>query len=103
MEKWTNNDLYIIENLIKEDLTLKKTLEISRENNLPEMEISSTQGKFLYLIARIRNAKRILELGTFCGYIILKTIMISRTWIKKWKNTGECGNIKGCFYRCIFA
>ena len=49
MEKWTNNDLYIIENLIKEDTSLKKALEISRENSLPEMEISSTQGKFKIL------------------------------------------------------
>jgi len=68
MEKWTSNDLYIIENLIKDDQDQKKALELSRTNNLPEMEVSSTQGKFLYLIAKIKNAKRILEIGTFCGY-----------------------------------
>jgi len=67
MEKWTSNDLYIIENLIKEDQDQKKALELSR-TNLPEMEVSPTQGKFLYLIAKIKNAKRILEIGTFCGY-----------------------------------
>jgi len=68
MEAWTNNDLYLIEHLIEEDAALKKVLEASRGYNLPEMEVSATQGKFLYLLARIRNAKRILELGTFCGY-----------------------------------
>jgi len=49
MEKWTSNDLYIIENLIKDDQDQKKALELSRTNNLPEMEVSSTQGKLLML------------------------------------------------------
>jgi len=47
MEKWTSNDLYIIENHIKDDQDQKKALELSRTNNLPEMEVSSMQGKLL--------------------------------------------------------
>jgi len=39
------------------------------------MEVSSIQGKFLYLLAKIKNAKRIFELGTFCGY---STIWLAR-------------------------
>jgi len=68
MEKWINNDQYIADNLIKEDAALKNALESRRANNLFEMEVSSAQGKFLYLLAKIRNAKRILEIGTFFGY-----------------------------------
>jgi len=68
MDKWASNDIYIIDNLIEEDAAQKNVVESSRKNNLPEMEVSSTQGKFLYLLAKIKNAKRILELGTFVGY-----------------------------------
>jgi predicted O-methyltransferase YrrM len=68
MDKWEKNDLYIIENLIKEDDGLINALETSKINNLPDAEVSSAQGMFLYLIARIKNTKRILELGTLGGY-----------------------------------
>jgi len=68
MDKWASNDTNIIDNLIEEDVAQKNVVESSRKNNLPEMEVSSTQGKFLYLLAKIKNAKRILELGTFVGY-----------------------------------
>jgi len=68
MEKWINNDHYIADTLIKEDDGLTNALESRKEHNLFEMEVSSAQGKFLYLLAKIRNAKRILEIGTFFGY-----------------------------------
>jgi len=68
MDSWKNNDLYIFENLIREATAQKNALDISRKNNFPEMEVSSSQGMFLYLLARIKNAKRILEIGTFVGY-----------------------------------
>ena len=75
MDIWTNNDLYLIENLAKEDEALKNALAVSRENNLPEWEVSATQGKFLYLLAKMKNAKRILEIGTLGGY---STIWLAR-------------------------
>ena len=68
MEVWINNDLHLNENLVENDGDLKNALAVSRENNIPEMEISATQGKFLYLLAKMRNAKRILEIGTLGGY-----------------------------------
>jgi len=68
MDIWTNNDLYLTEGLIEEDVALEHALTQSRNLNLPDMEISPTQGKLLYMLAKIKNAKRILELGTFCGY-----------------------------------
>jgi len=75
MEIWTDNDLYLNEHLVEEDKALKNALTVSRENNLPEWEVSATQGKFLYLLAKIRNAKRILEIGTLGGY---STIWLAR-------------------------
>ena len=68
MDKWASNDQFIVENLIREDVSQIRAMQARRENELPEMEVSPAQGKFLYLIARIRNAQRILEIGTFCGY-----------------------------------
>lgn len=68
MEKWKENDIYLMQHLIPEDATLKNALETSRAANLPEHETSPTQGKFLYLLAQIKGAKRILELGTLGGY-----------------------------------
>ena len=57
-----------METLFEEDTTRKNVLENRLKNNLPDMEVSATQGKFLYLLAKIKNAKRILEIGTFVGY-----------------------------------
>ena len=68
MDAWTKNDLYIAETLIEEDADLKKILEFNRQNDLPDWEVSSSQAKFLYLLAKIKGAKRILEIGTFVGY-----------------------------------
>lgn len=68
MEIWAKNDDYLHAHLLEEDAGLKNAFLQSRKLNLPEMEISPSQGKFLYLLAKIKNAKRILELGTFCGY-----------------------------------
>jgi len=75
MEIWTNNDIYLNEHLAGEDNALKNALATSRENNLPPWEVSATQGKFLYLLAKMKNAKRILEIGTLGGY---STIWLAR-------------------------
>ena len=65
---WTNNDRYLIDHLAAEDDALKNALAVSRANNLPEWEVSATQGKFLYILAKMRGAKRILEIGSLGGY-----------------------------------
>ena len=75
MEIWTSNDLYLSGHLAREDDALQNALKSSRENNLPAWEISPLQGRFLYLLAKIKNAKRILELGTLGGY---STIWLAR-------------------------
>jgi len=75
MDVWIKNDLYLNEHLAEEDNVLKNVLATSRENNLPEWEVSTTQGKFLYLLAKMKNAKRVLEIGTLGGY---STIWLAR-------------------------
>ena len=83
MEVWNNNDLYLIEHLAEEDNALKNALVTSRENNLPEWEVSATQGKFLYLLAKMKNAKRILEIGTLGGYSTIWLARAGRVMMKK--------------------
>ena len=67
-ETWTNNDNYLNAHLVKEDIALKQATNAIQNTNLPQMEVSPAQGKFLYLLAKIAGAKRILEIGTFYGY-----------------------------------
>lgn len=68
MDSWLNNDEYLNKNLIKEPGVFKNATEAIRKTNLPQMEVSPALGKFLYLLAKIKNASRILEIGTFYGY-----------------------------------
>jgi len=75
MQTWINNDLYLNQHLAHEDEALKNALINSRKNGLPEWEVSPTQGKFLYLLAKMKNATRILEIGTLGGY---STIWLAR-------------------------
>jgi len=75
MDVWTNNDLYLMEHLAQEDVALKNALATSRENGLPDWEVSATQGKFLQVLAMMRGARRILEIGTLGGY---STIWLAR-------------------------
>jgi len=44
------------------------TLAASKAANLPDIAVSPPQGKFLHILAKIQNARRILEVGTLGGY-----------------------------------
>ena len=68
MNVWTENERYLDYHLVKEPTEFRQATKEIRETNLPAMEVSPGFGKFLYMLARLRGAKRILELGTFYGY-----------------------------------
>jgi predicted O-methyltransferase YrrM len=74
-ELWTAVDTYIAQNLIPSDPILEETLKANAEAELPSIDVSPTQGKFLYLVAKIKGASRILEIGTLGGY---STIWLAR-------------------------
>jgi len=67
MENWTKNDIFLHQ-LVKEPAIFAQATSNIRKANLPQMEVSSAFGKFLYLLAKMRGAKRILEIGTYYGY-----------------------------------
>ncbi|QIE26952.1 Catechol O-methyltransferase (plasmid) [Caballeronia sp. SBC1] len=54
--------------LVPADEALEAALRCSAEAGLPSINVARNQGKFLQLLARIRGARRILEIGTLGGY-----------------------------------
>jgi predicted O-methyltransferase YrrM len=74
-ELWTAVDRYINHWLVRADSVLDEALQANVAAGLPTWDVSPNQGKLLYLLARIRAAKRILEIGTLGGY---STIWLAR-------------------------
>src|SRR5580700_11380776 len=74
-ETWTAVDRYINDMLVPSDTVLEAALEASAKAGLPAYAVSPSQGKLLYLLARIQGARRILEIGTLGGY---STIWLAR-------------------------
>jgi len=65
---WHDVDEYFIEKLIPVDKTLDNVLQTNKNANIPEIDVSATQGKLLYLLAKIKGAQNILEIDTLGGY-----------------------------------
>jgi len=61
-------DRYINELFAPEDAALAATVKSIEAAGMPAIQVSAGQGKFLYLLARLTGARRILELGTLAGY-----------------------------------
>ncbi|GGC75625.1 O-methyltransferase [Enterococcus wangshanyuanii] len=61
-------DAYFSEKLVGNDPLFDKLLQNNEKYGLPPHDVSPSQGKFLYLLAKIKGAKRILEIGTLGGY-----------------------------------
>lgn len=74
-ERWTAVDEYVSQLFIPHDSLMDKVLMSSTEANLPPIHVSPPQGKFLMLLALVRGAKSILEIGTLGGY---STIWLAR-------------------------
>ena len=68
-------DRYIDGLFAPADAVLEAALQSSIAANLPQIHISASQGKFLYLLAKLCGARRILEIGTLAGY---STIWLAR-------------------------
>jgi caffeoyl-CoA O-methyltransferase len=68
-------DHYIAQLLGQEDEALKAVAPSLDAAQMPQISVSANQGKFLQILARLCNAKKILELGTLGGY---STIWMAR-------------------------
>ncbi len=74
-ETWTNVDRYIADLFIPNDPTMDGVLRSSEDANLPSINVSQVQGRFLMLLVLIQRARSILEIGTLGGY---STIWLAR-------------------------
>jgi predicted O-methyltransferase YrrM len=74
-ELWTTVDNYISGLFIPPDPALEAALQASDAAGLDPIAVSAVQGKFLHLLAKIHNARNILEIGTLGGY---STIWLGR-------------------------
>lgn len=74
-DEWTAVDRYLADLFVHPDPALDRTLERSRDSDLPDIQVSESQGRFLTVLARSLGARRILELGTLGGY---STICLAR-------------------------
>lgn len=72
---WDAVDHYLDKMLIPPDSALKDALAAATKAKLPEIQVSSVQGKLLHLLALIMGARKILEIGTLGGY---STIWMAR-------------------------
>ncbi|MGA8531616.1 MAG: O-methyltransferase [Acidobacteriaceae bacterium] len=73
--RWTKVDQYVEDLLIPPDPMLDAAQTASAAAGLPDIAVTSSQGKFLHLLAKMQGARRILEIGTLGGY---STIWLAR-------------------------
>ena len=68
---WTEVDSYFSSALIKPDRALASTVRANHKAELPAIDITPLQGRFLEILARATGARRVLEIGTLGGYSTL--------------------------------
>ncbi|SAK46771.1 O-methyltransferase family protein [Caballeronia hypogeia] len=74
-QQWIAMDEYLCERTQAPDAVLDAALRASSEAGLPSINVAPNQGKLLQMLASLRGARRILELGTLGGY---STIWLAR-------------------------
>jgi predicted O-methyltransferase YrrM len=74
-EQWTAVDRYLTDVLVRPDAALEAALRDSDAAGLPPISVTPNQGKLLMLLAQVRGARAILEVGTLGGY---STIWLAR-------------------------
>ena len=74
-ELWLTVDRYITDLLVPADAALEAALSASSAAGLPAINVAPNQGKLLQILAQVRGARNILEIGTLGGY---STIWLAR-------------------------
>lgn len=62
--------------LLTDDPVLDAALRRAQDAHLPSLQVTASQGKFLQLLSRMHNSRRILEIGTLGGF---STIWLARS------------------------
>ncbi len=101
---------YLLEHSLREPELFRKLREETARLPEANMQIAPEQGQFMHLLARLVNATRILEVGTFTGYSALwlasalpehgrlLALDVSETWTaiarRYWQEAGLAGRIE---------
>ena len=72
---WSEVESYLTEQLIPADPVLDAALADATVAGLPAISVTAAEGRLLYLLAKLRSARRILEVGTLGGF---STIWLAR-------------------------
>ena len=70
-EIWKQVDQYFADALIAPGDGFDEAIDNNRKADLPAIDVTPLQGKFLELLVHATGAKRILEIGTLGGYSTL--------------------------------
>jgi predicted O-methyltransferase YrrM len=73
--RWHQVDDYLHDRLVPHDPALEQAIADSDAAGLPAINVSSLQGRFLWLLAMAAGARRVLEIVTLGGY---STIWLAR-------------------------
>jgi predicted O-methyltransferase YrrM len=73
--QWTAVDRYFQDLFAPPDPALDAALQGGAEAGLPAIQVSPTQGKLLWILAKMVQARAILEIGTLGGY---STVWLAR-------------------------
>ncbi|WP_405111252.1 O-methyltransferase [Paenibacillus sp. FSL K6-1217] len=72
---WSTVDTYLGDSLLAADPILDAVLDANAGAGLPAIDVAPNQGKLLYLLAKMKGASNMLEIGTLGGY---STIWLAR-------------------------
>lgn len=70
-ETWTQVDQYFTDALIASADGFNAALDANRKADLPAIDVTPLQGKFLEILVRLTGTRRVLEIGTLGGYSTL--------------------------------
>ncbi|HEY2470349.1 MAG TPA: O-methyltransferase [Terracidiphilus sp.] len=70
-DTWANVDRYFSDALVKPNRILDSALKANRRAQLPAIDVTPLQGRFLEILVRAVGARRVLEIGTLGGYSTL--------------------------------
>lgn len=59
---------YLLESSLREPSALTRLRQETGRMDNPDLQVAPEQGQFLYLLAELTGARRIVEIGTFTGY-----------------------------------
>lgn len=79
-------DAYLRSTVIGEPPVMAAGRAATHDAGLPDIEVGAGQGKLLMMLARLANARRVLEIGTLGGY--------STTWLAM--GVPEDGEVLSC-------